>query len=138
MSWPEAVMTLVLAYFFTGMNMVAFHSQLGALHQPGYVRLGLGRRILAGAMWPMVGRANRELGWFAVTFASAIIVVGLEYRLVSRFVDSVFWRLVLVSLACVLPIVNAPLALVAMLLWLIVARPLGLRIPSGMDKLTAD
>jgi hypothetical protein len=138
LSSADVAVVVFVAYYFTGMTMVAFHSKLSPLHQPGYVSLGKGRRILAGAMWPVVARANGELGWFVITFVSALTVVAIEYWILGRFVDSTFWRVAIVWLACIVPIVNAPLALVAVILWLLVGKPLGLRVPSGMDSLTND
>ena len=83
----------------------------------------------------MVGSLNHELGWYAVCFCSAVVVIGLEYWLVGKFIQTSFLRILLVWATCVTPVVNAPLALVAMMLWLMIAKPLGLRIPSGMDRL---
>ena len=134
-SWPDVVVVLFLAYYLTGLNMVKFHRGLRPHDQPGYVELGIVRQIIAGVIWPLVGRENREFGWYAVCFVSAVIVIGLEYWLASKFVQSSFWRVMIVWTACVTPVVNAPLALIAMVLWLMVAKPLGLRIPSGMDRL---
>jgi hypothetical protein len=138
LSSADVAVVVFVAYYFTGMTMVAFHSKVSPLHRPGYVRLGQVRRVLAGTMWPVVARANRELGWFVVTFVSALIVVAIEYWIFGKFVDSTFWRVAIVWLACLVPVVNAPLALVGVVLWLIVAKPLGLRVPSGMDSLTKD
>ena len=135
LSLADVAVVVFVAYYYNGMSMVAFHSHVSALHRPGYVRLWKVRRIVAGAMWPVVARANRELGWFVVTYVSALIVVAIEYWILGRFVESTFWRVAIVWLACVIPVVNAPLALVAVVLWLIVAKPLGLRVPSGMDSL---
>ena len=134
LSLADVAVVVFVAYYLNGMSMVAFHSKVSPLDRPGYVNLGQVRRILAGAMWPVVARANRELGWFVVTFVSAVIVVAIEYWILGLFVDSTFWRVAIVWLACVIPVVNAPLALVAVVLWLIVAKPLGLRVPSGMDR----
>lgn len=135
LSLADAAVVVFLAYYYNGMSMVAFHSQLSPVDRPGYVSLGKPRRILAGTMWPVVARANGELGWFVVTFVSALIVVAIEYWILGRFIDSTFWRVAIVWLACVMPVVNAPLALVAVVLWLM-AKPLGLRVPVGMDPVT--
>ena len=125
--WSDLVIVLFLSYYLTGLNMVAFHTRSHPVDRPGYVRLGPVRRTIAGAMWPVVGRANRELGWFTVCFISGAIVIGVEYRLLSAFVAATFWRTTIVWIACVTPVVNAPIALVSTLLWLLLAKPLGLR-----------
>lgn len=133
--WSDFAALSVLAYAVNGSNMVLFHTRVSPLHQPGYVHLGSARRFAAGAVWPVVAKLNDELGWFMVTFLGVLLVMVAEYWLVSKWIESVAVRFVLVWLASVLPIINIPTTLGAMILWMIFAKPFGLRTPPGMDRL---
>lgn len=133
-NWIRAVF---LAYYLTGVNMVLYHSASAPLDRPGYVYLGFWRKAMSGAMWPYVARLNRELGWFVVTYFASVVVAAAFYAAVGLFLDHGFWRTLIVMALTVTPIGAMPLAIVSTLLWLIVSRPLNLRVPAAMERTQA-
>jgi len=130
-NWVRA---LFLAYYLTGLNMVLYHSTSAPIDRPGYVYLGFWRKVLSGAIWPYIARLNRELGWFVVTYFASVIVAAMFYALVGLFLDHGFWLTLLVAALCTTPLGAMPLALVSTTLWLALRRPLGLVVPSAMER----
>jgi hypothetical protein len=106
-SWPDVEVVLFLAYYLTGLNMVLFYRGLDPMDQPDYVRQGGVRRVIAVMIWPVGGGLNHELGWYAVCFVSAVIVIGPGYWLAGMFVQSTFWRVMIVWTACMTPVGKA-------------------------------
>ena len=135
MEVSTVVQAVALAYYMTGLNMVLFHSQSSPIDQPAYVHAGVGRKMFAGALWPRVTRLNHEFGWFAVTFVAACIVTIGAFWIAGLFLSAGLLRTMLVWGVLITPLGILPLALVSSVLWLVVSRPLGLKIPSAMSRL---
>lgn len=133
-SAPDVVAIVFLAYYRTGLNMVAFDSQSSPMDQPAYVRMGRWRRFLAGAMWPRAGMLNRELGWHAVNFISNLVVFGVGYSALGYVIESPTIRLLAVWVVGITPIGSALGALVSAPLWMLVAKPFGLRVPAAIER----
>lgn len=137
-SWSEVIIALFLAYYWTGFEMILFHTQLNPVDQPGYVSGSVWKRIGAGVVWPVASYANREFAWFSICFLSSAIVLGAAYIGLNHLIGSSLAILVLGALR-VTPVVSAlvsfPLALVGTLLWFLIAKPLGCKPPKGMDRL---
>jgi len=131
---PDVAAIVFLAYYRTGLNMVAFDSQARPIDQPAYVRMGRLRKFLAGALWPRAGWLNREFGWHFVNFLSNLIVMGLGYWGAGYLVESTFLRLLGVWIICITPIGSALGALVSVPLWALLAKPFGLRVPRSVER----
>lgn len=138
-STVDIIIGLFLSYYWTGFEMVSFHSQQHPVDRPGYVNAPILRRIFSGAIWPIVAKLNNELAWFFVCFASGAIVFSFLHALVYPYFGST--GLVVISIAIlrsipgVSVVVNAPLALLAMALWMVLAKPFGARVPSGIERM---
>ena len=117
-----------------GLTEVAFDSQASAMDQPGYVHMGRWRRFLAGALWPRAGWLNREFGCHFVNFISNLIVLSWGYWVAGYVVESSFIRLLAVWIIGLTPIGSALGALVSARLWLLVAKPFGLRVPAALER----
>lgn len=135
LSGGDLAVIVLVSYYSTGLNMLAFHRSLSPVDQPGYIRQAGPRRFLTAAVWPLVARLNGEFGWFAVTFASTLLIVGVAYKLLGGLIASVFWRVLLIGIVSITPVFTLPLALVATVLFLVAAKPFGARPPSGMDRM---
>lgn len=138
-SWPEVIMAVFLAYYWTGFEMVHFHTQLDPVDQPGYVSGSVWRRIGAGVVWPVASYANREFAWFSICFLSSAIVLGAAYVGLNHVIDSTFLAVLVLGVLRVTPVVSAllsfPLSLLSALLWLLIAKPLGCKPPIFMERL---
>lgn len=140
MDIAEISVSIFLGYYWTGLGMVLFHSSQNPVDQPGYVHLSFWRKVAAGAAWPFVARINQELGWFAVCFASSTATVAAAYLLLAGSLGSSL-TLLAINALILIPGVNAimvfPQALMATILWSIMAKPLGLKAPSGIERIGA-
>lgn len=138
-SWPEVIMAVFLAYYWTGFEMVHFHTQLDPVDQPGYVSGSVWRRIGAGVVWPVASYANCEFAWFSICFLSSAIVLGAAYVGLNHVIGSTFLAVLVLGVLRVTPVVSAlfsfPLSLLSALLWLLIAKPLGCKPPIWMERL---
>ncbi len=138
-TWPEIIVSVFLAYYWTGFEMVFFHSQLDPVDQPGYVSGSPLKQIGAGVIWPVVSYTNRELAWFSICFVSSAIVLGAAYIILNNIIGSTFLAILILGALRVIPVVSSvvsfPLALMSALLWFLIARPLGCKPPTGMERL---
>ena len=107
--------------------------------RPGYVSAPIYRRFLSGAIWPVVAKLNYELAWFFVCFLSGAVVFSFLHALAYPYFGStglvVLAITILRSIPGVSAIVNAPLALLAMALWMVLAKPFGAKVPSGIERM---
>ena len=127
-----------LAYYWTAFDMVAFHVNLSSESSPTYVRGSTIRRFFAGFFWPFVAKLNNELGWFFSCFVSYAIVLTLIISVCSNFI-SIFACILIVGAIRLIPkvqkILTIPVSLVSTLVFKFVAKPLGARVPAGIDGL---
>ena len=135
----DIILGLFLAYYWTGVEMVSFHSQLHDVDRPGYVDAPLYRRFFSGSIWPVVTKLNQEFAWFFVCFLSGAIVFSFIHALAYPLIGSTGLIVVLIAVLRSIPgvsaIVNAPLALLAMALWFLLAKPFGVKVPSGIERM---
>jgi hypothetical protein len=136
---PEIIDIIIgtfLAYYWTGADMVLFHSGQSPLHQPGYVHGGFFKKLMAGAFWPFTSKINQEFMWFFVCFLACTVVFSFAHSLLYPLVGSSGLAVLILGIARVLPIVSTvvsfPLSILAMLFWMILAKPFGAKEPSGM------
>lgn len=106
------------------------------MDRPGYVSAPIYRRFLSGAIWPVVAKLNNELAWFFVCFLSGAVVFSFVHALAYPYFEStslvVLAIAILRSIPGVSAIVNAPLALV---LWMVLAKPFGAKVPAGIERM---
>lgn len=135
----DIVIGLFLSYYWTGIDMVTFHSQLDPVDRPGYVYESRIRRFLVGAVWPYVAKLNREFGWHFVFFASGVFVFTLLHAFLYPYFKSSGLVVLVISVVRVIPVISnvitGPCALFAMLLWLVLAKPFGAKPPSGIERM---
>jgi hypothetical protein len=135
----DIIIGLFLSYYWTGFEMVTFHTLQHPVDRPGYVNASIYKRFLSGAIWPVVAKLNYELTWFFVCFVSGAIVFSFIHALAYPYFEStglvVLVIAVLRSIPGVSTIVNAPLAILAMIMWMVLAKPLGAKMPSGIDRM---
>lgn len=128
-----------LAYYSTGYEMLIFHSQLSPVDRPGYVSESTIKRFFAGLGWPIVAKLNGELAWFFVCFISASTLFTFLHAVLYPYTQSSGIVVLAIMIARILPVVSllisGPLALIAMLIWVIFAKPFGAKAPSGMEQM---
>ena len=134
MTSADVAAIVFLAYYVTGLQMVLFHSTQPIVERPTYVRYGFGRKFIAGAFWPVVALLNAETAWHLVTFISAAVIMSAEYPLTGYLVASPFWRTQLLLLAAFTPVVNAPNAMLSAAIWMLIIRPLGVKMPPAVES----
>lgn len=138
-SLSEVIIAVFLAYYWTGFEMVHFHTQLEPVDQPGYVSGSAWKRAMSRALWPVVSYANREFAWFSICFLSSAIVLGAVYIGLNHVLGSAFFAILVLGILRVIPVVSAllslPLSMLSALLWLFIAKPLGCKPPTGMERL---
>lgn len=133
----DIIIGVFLAYYWTGLDMVMFHSGQRPLHQPGYVHSGFFPKLLAGAFWPYTSKSNREFMWFFVCFLACAIVFTFTHRFIQPLVGSSGIVVLALGVTRVTPIVSnvvsIPLSIIAMFLWIFLAKPFGAKEPSGIQ-----
>lgn len=138
-SLPDVIIAVFLAYYWTGFEMVLFHTQLDPVDQPGYVSGSVLKRIGAGVVWPGVAYLNGEFAWFSICFLSSAIALGASYIGLNHVIGSTFFAILVLGVLRVTPVISAllsfPLALLSALLWFLIAKPIGCKPPSGMERL---
>jgi hypothetical protein len=135
--WPDIAVVLLLAYFNAGVNLMLFHTGLDPMDQPGYVERGLVPILAAAVVWPITARLNRELAWFLIVFVAAILVFALGWTLLGLLFGSVLWRVVALVVLSFTGLFGRPAGLVGSLIWRLIASPLGLRVPLGLERMQA-
>lgn len=137
-SFVDIAVGLFLAYYWTGCEMVVFHSHLPPEDRPGYVRNPAWQRVISGAAWPLVTYWNRELAWFGVCFLSAATVYSFAHSALLPYVGSTALFVLILAVVRIIPVVaailNFPLALLGATLWFLIAEPLGGKPPFGMNR----
>lgn len=135
--WTDVIIATLLAYYWIGFDIVLFHSQLPPYAQPGYVRKPVWYRFFAGALWPMIAYRNREFAFFIICFFSSVIVLGAAYIGLNYVLGSTGLAVLVLGIMRTIPI-TAPLiavisSIISMFLWTIIAKPLGCKLPEGME-----
>ncbi len=133
--WPDISVVLLLAYFNAGMNLILFHTGLGPVDQPGYVSRGFRSIVAAGIFWPVVARLNRELAWFLVIFFAAIVLFSAGWFALGVITDSVLWRGIPLLVISVTGLFGRPAGFVGSIVWNLIAKPFGLSVPSGLERM---
>jgi hypothetical protein len=133
--WPDIILLLSLAYFNAGMNLLLFHTGLSPMDQPGYVERGLAPILIAALLWPITARINRELAWFFVIFVAAVLVFALGWLVLGVLFYSPTWRAVTLLVVSFTGLFGRPSGFLGSLIWRAVAKPLGLRVPLGLERM---
>jgi hypothetical protein len=133
------IVSAFVAYLWTGYEMVLYHSSCDPLDQPGYVRNGYVVRAACSLTWPVVAKLNQELAWLFATFTGTFVfLVAVFYFLVPLNVP--VWLIVAgIPALRILPIIGAalnfPIVVVSAVVFFVLFRPLGAKMPSGMQRL---
>ena len=121
---PEVIAIILLAYCWTGMEMIILHSQ-DSFDPPAYIYQPIHKKFLYALIWPIVSFYNIQLGWFFITFLSSCIIYGATYLGLKEFIDWPFLTIAIVRMTPLGIIFSIPLAFVAAALWLVTGAPLG-------------
>ena len=68
------VIGLFLGYYWTGFEMVEFHTISDDIDRPQYVDGPVYRKAISAMLWPLVTRLNREFGWFFSCFVAYLCI----------------------------------------------------------------
>lgn len=135
----DIIFGIFLSYYWTGVEMVTVHSQSYPIDRPGYVSGPWIKRFFAGAVWPIAARMNRELGWFFVCFLSGAILFTILHAVLYPHFRSEGLVVLAVVVVRVVPIisaiVNGPLAILSMVLWFVLAKPFGAKVPTAIARM---
>lgn len=127
-----------LSYCLTGYSMVNFHSQQPLIHQPFYVEKSFYKRFLAGLLWPITAKANKELSWFIITFLGGCIVFSIFHAVAYSYVGSSALVSILLFILAIAPItsvvIGGLLSIVSLFLWFVLAKPFGLKFPKSVER----
>ena len=138
-SLVDVAIGLFLAYYWTGYDMVLFHSQLESVDRPSYVDGPKWKVVISGAGWPLIAYLNRELSWFGVCFLSSAIVFTAVHMLLLPYVGSTASVVVILAVLRNVPLLgrllSVPFGAIASVLWILVAKPLGARVPAGIERI---
>jgi hypothetical protein len=133
------IVSAFVAYLWTGFEMVLYHASCDPIDQPAYVHRGYAARAACSLTWPVVAKLNQELAWLFATFTgSSAFLVAVFYFLVPLNVP--VWLIVAgIPALRMLPIIGAvlnfPIVIVSAVVFFVLFRPLGAKIPSGMNGL---
>jgi len=140
-STNDIIFGLTLSYCWTGYGMVSFHSQQFPLYQPGYVSAPLYRRFICGAIWPVIAKLNKEFAWFFVSFLSEAIFFSFLHALAHPYIGSIGLTIAIALLRFIPGIsfvFNAPFTWFAVILWHVLAKPFGARVPSSIERMQKE
>lgn len=130
------LVSLAVAYYWTGFEMVTYHLHSRIPHRPSYVNGSRIRRFAGGLIWPFVCKANRELGWFFSCFVSYTLLLTIILTIATKFIP-VYVCIIIIGIIRLIPavqnILTIPAASIAGIFLAIVARPLGSKMPDGMN-----
>lgn len=96
---------LLLAYFFTGCEMLICHIDGDAVDRPAYVDGPFSRKLLVGAIWPYVCKLNGDLNWFLCGYLGFSVVSVIYLALVTPHI-SYFWSVVILCAIRPLPVLG--------------------------------
>ena len=85
----DVLVGVFLAYYWTGCEMVQFHSRSRPVNQPQYVNGSAIQKIVSGIFWPYVAAINREIIWFLICFFAGAIVFIFAHYLLMPFVTDI-------------------------------------------------
>lgn len=129
---------LILAYFWTGFEMVEFHTISHPVDRPAYVHLPWYRRAVSAMLWPLVTKINFEFGWFFSCFVSYAMVITAIYSFCSEYISPGIFVVGVIILRLI-PIVgvvfNAPAAFLASLIFLPLSKMFGWKIPEAIGRM---
>lgn len=132
------IIGLFLAYYWTGFEMVEFHTLSHPIDRPAYVDNPLYKKVISALLWPFITRMNFEFGWFFSCFISYTIVITFFYSIFISFIPT--W-LVVASVVILrqIPVVgvifNAPAALIASLVFMPLSKIFGWRVPGAINRM---
>lgn len=104
---------LLLAYYWTGFEMVEFHANSHPVDRPAYVQFPFHKKAVSAMLWPVVTRLNHEFGWFFSCFISYAVVITIYYSIFSEYLSAwifVLGIVILRQIPLVSVLFNAPAA----------------------------
>ncbi len=127
---------IFLAYYWTGVNMLAFHSNSSPIYRPGYVHGSKGQRALSAALWPRITWMNYEFGFFFSSFVGESIFNIFFINYIHEAFESTFIAIAILCAARLIPIISAifsgMLAMLSMPIWFMSSKIFKAKLPSGM------
>lgn len=129
---------LFLAYYWTGFEMVEFHTTSHPVDRPAYVDFPLYKKTVSAMLWPFVAKINFEFGWFFSCFVSYAVVITVVYSIASDYLPAwifVAGVVILRQIPILGVIFNAPAALVASLVFLPLSKIFGWKVPEAIGRM---
>ena len=132
------IIGLFLAYYWTGFEMVEFHTISHPIDRPAYVDSPIYKKAISALLWPIVTRLNFEFGWFFSCFISYVVVITFFYSICIEFAPT--WIVVAgVIIIRQIPIVgvifNAPAALIASIVFMPLSKLFGWKAPDAIERM---
>lgn len=129
---------ILLAYYWTGFEMVQFHTNSPSMERPAYVHNPFYKRVVSALLWPFVTRLNFEFGFFFSCFISYAVIITFLYSISSDAL--LLWQFVLaVTVLRLIPIVrvmfNVPAVLLASIAYMFLSKAFGVKLPSALDRM---
>jgi hypothetical protein len=142
MTLTNIAVGLFLSFYWNGWEMVSFHRNLDPVDQPGYLEKSKFHVIFSAIFWPFVAWLNGELWWFFVCFISKAVVYTFLFWALVELMESTMLAVALIAIARVVPlssiVITFPAAVLASLIWMVIAKPMGARPPTGMINPESD
>lgn len=138
------LLSLLLAYYYTGLNMVLYHQAALPMDRPAYVRGplwgNLPVKFLVGLTWPYACKQNEELGFFSSLFLSALPVTWLTLLALTNFLSG-FWAVLLIGAVLTFPIpfvsqvYTGFVSLISGMVLAVLSKLFGARMPGAMERM---
>ena len=132
------LISVLLSCYEIAIEMVAFHQNSHPIDRPAYVRGSIIKKFFSGMFWPLVTKMNQELGWFFSNFIGCFIVFTVFFVLTENYMPITLSAIVFCiarNIHLLNQILIIPLSLASTLVWLLVAQPLGAKIPKAMIRM---
>jgi hypothetical protein len=133
------IISLFLAYYWTGFEMVEFHSLSHPIDRPSYVNNPLYKKAISALLWPIVTRLNFEFGWFFSCFISYVVVITFFYSICVEFTPAwivIGGVIIIRQIPMAGVIFNAPAALIASIVFMPLSKLFGWKVPAAMSRMS--
>lgn len=131
-------LSLFLAYYWTGFEMVEFHTISHPVDRPAYVDFPLHKKAVSAMLWPLVTKMNFEFGWFFACFIGYAVVITVIYSICAEYFATwvfVAGIIILRQVPVLGVIFNAPAALVASLVFMPLSKIFGWKMPEAIGRM---
>jgi len=135
------LVSLLIAYFFTGCEMVFIHIDGTSMDRPAYVCGPLYQKFIVGAIWPYVSKRNEELNWFLCAYIGFGVITAIFLALLTPHLSYVWAIAILLTirpLPFIGPAFNILCTLISSPLFALLSLFFKWKIPGAIERFNSE